>query len=88
MHYVYCLRSDSHPRFRYIGYRADLKQRLLDHNRGCNPSTASFVPVHLAGYTAFREKPAALDFERYLKTGSGHAFAKKRLWYRNTASMP
>lgn len=80
MHYVYCLRSEQAPTFRYIGYTADLKQRIVDHNRGCNPSTAAFTPLRLKGYIAFETKEAALAFERYLKSGSGHAFAKRRLW--------
>lgn len=80
MHYVCCLRSKQHPKFRYAGYSAYLKQRLLDHNQGCNPSTVHFTPLHLDGYVAFRDKARALAFERYLKSGSGHAFAKRRLW--------
>jgi putative endonuclease len=80
MHYVYCLRSTKHPKFRYVGYSADLKQRLLNQNQGCNPSTVHFIPLHIEGYDAFREKSQALAFERYMKTGSGHAFAKRRLW--------
>ena len=29
------------------------------------------------------KKESALDFEKYLKTGSGKAFARKRLWLNN-----
>jgi len=43
-------------------------------------STANGRPWKLKRYIAFQSKPAALTFERYLKTGSGHAFARKRLW--------
>ena len=80
MYYVYCLRSLRAPRFRYVGFSEDLRQRLKDHNRGCNPSTAPFTPISLEGYIAFTLKSQALEFERYLKSRSGHAFAKKRLW--------
>ena len=80
MFYVYCIRSESNPAQRYVGFTTNLRQRLQDHNEGRNPSTASFAPWNLKGYTAFESKAAALAFERYLKTGSGHAFAKKRLW--------
>jgi putative endonuclease len=31
-------------------------------------------------YVAFSDEQQAGMFERYLKSGSGHAFAKKRLW--------
>jgi putative endonuclease len=78
--YVYCLESTSHPEQRYTGFTEDLRQRLHDHNRGCNASTSKFRPWRLEGYVAFDSKFAALAFERYLKTGSGHAFRRKRLW--------
>lgn len=80
MYYVYCLRSERVASFRYVGFSADLSQRILDHNRGCNPSTIAYLPLRLEGYAAFRAKEQALAFERYLKSGSGHAFARKRLW--------
>jgi len=31
-------------------------------------------------YVAFSDKQKANVFERYLKSGSGHAFASQRLW--------
>jgi len=34
----------------------------------------------LLTYHAFQDKYKAYDFERYLKTGSGKAFASKRFW--------
>jgi len=36
--------------------------------------------MRLATYIAFSNRMKAEAFERYLKSGSGHAFAKKRLW--------
>ena len=80
MYYVYCIESEAAANRRYIGFTEDLRQRVLDHNRGCNPSTVPFTPWKLRGYLAFDAKIHALAFERYLKTGSGHAFRKKRLW--------
>ena len=80
MFYVYCIESTRMPGHTYIGTSADIKQRLIDHNRGCNPSTASLKPWKMKGYVAFDAKDRALDFERYLKSGSGHAFRKRRLW--------
>ena len=80
MHYVYLLESESTPNRRYTGYTKDLRQRVADHNTGKNVSTAPFRPWQLRTYLAFSSKPRALAFERYLKSGSGHAFAKKRLW--------
>ena len=80
MFYVYCIESRSLPCQRYTGFTEDLRQRIEDHNCGCNLSTAPGCPWSLKGYVAFDNKPAALDFQRYLKTGSGHAFRRKRLW--------
>jgi len=78
--YVYRIQSvDNSDRF-YTGFSEDLKQRIKDHNRGSNTSTAPYRPWKLVFYAAFETKEAAMDFERYLKTGSGKAFAAKRLW--------
>ncbi len=79
MYYVYCLVSGSAPAKRYVGFTEDLKQRVRDHNDGKNPATTR-LQWRIKGYVAFETKKAALDLERYLKSGSGHAFAKKRLW--------
>jgi putative endonuclease len=67
-------------RHRYVGVTHDLKARLAAHNAGKNPSTATFGPWSIKGYIAFETADRAFAFERYLKSGSGHAFAKKRLW--------
>ena len=80
MFYVYCIESESLHGHDYIGFSENLRQRIADHNNGCNRSTAVGRPWKLKGYVAFASKLAAFNFERYLKTGSGHAFRKKRLW--------
>ncbi len=80
MHYVYLLQSVSNPEQRYIGYTTDLKQRLTTHNSGNSKHTSKYMPWKLIGYHAFTDKSKALAFEKYLKTGSGQAFANKRLW--------
>jgi predicted GIY-YIG superfamily endonuclease len=80
MYYVYCIESVAVSGHRYIGFTEDLRQRVADHNRGCNPSTPPYVPWKLRGYIAFDTELRARAFKKYLKTGSGHAFRKKRLW--------
>jgi putative endonuclease len=80
MHYVYLIQSISHPEQKYTSSTSDLRKRLLAHNNGESLHTAKFVPWKLVGYLAFDNKQRALDFEKYLKSGSGGAFAKKRLW--------
>ncbi len=80
MHYVYLLESLSSSGRRYIGFSDDLRQRIDDHNSGKNPSTARYRPWRLTAYFAFANRQRTLTFERYLKSGSGHAFAKRHLW--------
>jgi len=79
MYYVYRLRSRSCPEFAYAGYTTDLKRRFKKHNRGRVTFTANYTPFDLASYAAFENARAARNFEDYLKTGSGKAFARKRL---------
>ena len=79
MWYVYMLRSLSFPEQEYIGATADLKRRLPEHNAGKSTHTAKFKPWELIWYCAFPDKHRALEFEKYLKSHSGRAFAKKRL---------
>jgi predicted GIY-YIG superfamily endonuclease len=81
MRYVYLLQSESSVDQRYVGgVTSDLKQRLARHNAGQSPHTSKYVPWKLVTYIAFSHNQKAETFERYLKSGSGHAFAKKRLW--------
>ena len=80
MHYVYLLESETFGGQRYIGLTTDLKKRLADHNAGKSRHTSKYMPWKLVTDVAFSDIEKARAFERYLKSGSGHAFAKKRLW--------
>jgi putative endonuclease len=80
MHYVYLLQSIQTPTERYTGLTSDLKARLAKHNEGGVPHTSKFKPWQLVTYTAFQTRDQAATFERYLKSGSGRAFANKHLW--------
>lgn len=80
MHYVYLLRSTSDPGQRYVGLTQDLKKRLKDHNSKASIHTAKHGPWELVTYMAFAVERRAREFEYYLKSGSGRAFANKRLW--------
>ena len=80
MYYVYLLESAASPDQRYVGVSTDLKQRFGEHNAGKSPHTAKYRPWRLVTYIAFSNRAKAVEFERYLKSGSGHAFARKRLW--------
>ena len=80
MFYTYVIESLSHPDKRYIGHTADLRQRVEDHNAGKCPHTSKFMPWKLKLYVAFESSEQAQHFEKYLKSGSGHAFAKRHFW--------
>jgi len=80
MKYVYLIRSQSAPDQRYVGVTSNLEDRLQAHNAGNSPHTSKFFPWELVTYIGFSDERRAIDFERYLKSGSGHAFANKRLW--------
>ena len=77
MKYVYILQSDTDPQRFYIGGTLDLKKRLREHNKGQSAHTKKFVPWTLVNYFAFSDHLKADHFEKYLKSGSGRAFAKK-----------
>ena len=77
MFYTYILRSISHPNQRYIGSTGDLRKRLAEHNAGGSPHTAKYRPWKLETYIAFELEDRARAFEIYLKSGSGHYFAKR-----------
>jgi predicted GIY-YIG superfamily endonuclease len=79
MKYVYFLQSISHPDQNYVGLADDLRTRLKVHNAGGSPHTSKFRPWRLVTYVAFSDPAKAVAFERYMKSGSGRAFAKKRL---------
>lgn len=77
MHYVYIIISESFPGQKYIGRTQDFRSRVEKHNNGASLHTAKFRPWKLDAYCAFSEKTKAIRFERYLKSGSGRAFAKR-----------
>jgi putative endonuclease len=80
MKYVYLLQSLSVPTQRYVGVTTNLEERLQAHNAGASLYTSKYRPWKVVMYLCFEDDRRAADFERYLKTGSGQAFANKRLW--------
>jgi putative endonuclease len=74
--FVYVLRSDCNPRRHYVDLTSDVPARLVWHNVGQNEHTIRDRPWHILVSLEFRCAEAAAQFERYLKTGSGRAFAK------------
>lgn len=84
MYYTYILRNSKTSRY-YIGYTPDLKNRINKHTAGKVFSTKSNLNYRLEWYCAFQTREQALSFEKYLKSGSGVAFMKKRFFKDNVA---
>ena len=80
MKYVYLLRSIRFPNRRYTGLTADLQARLRAHNAGRSSYTSKYRPWQLITYVCLADDRRAIEFEEYLKSGSGQAFANKRFW--------
>lgn len=80
MFYVYLLKSINFPDQKYIGYTDNLKERLETHNSGGSIYTKPYKPWIIAAYFSFQQEATAREFEKYLKSGTGRAFAKKRFW--------
>lgn len=79
MKYVYILQSVTEGDHFYTGITDDLKARLSMHNSGAVTHTSKYRPWRIRTYIAFTDEDRALAFEKYLKSGSGRAFAKARL---------
>jgi putative endonuclease len=79
MQYVYILQSINSPENFYVGLTNDVQRRLLEHNQGKSTHTNKHAPWKIKTYIAFCDQQQAFEFERYLKTSSGRAFAIKRL---------
>ena len=75
--YVYMLQSIDPQGHWYVGMTKDLTARLKTHNAGKGPHTAKFSHWQIETAVAFRDKTKAAAFEKYLKSQSGRAFAKK-----------
>jgi len=86
MYYTYILQNFVTGRY-YVGYSSDLKNRLKEHFNANVKSTKSNLNYKLAWYCAFLEQDQALSFERYLKSGSGIAFMKKRFFKSNNVVL-
>jgi predicted GIY-YIG superfamily endonuclease len=77
--YVYVLQSTLGAEHFYVGLTDDPDARLAHHNAGRVPHTSKFRPWEFKNIIGFHDAEKAIAFEKYLKSGSGRAFAKKRL---------
>ena len=77
-YYVYILQSEKDKSL-YIGYTADLKKRLREHNNGESSATKPFRPYKLIHYEAFLNRIDTKKREEYLKSGYGRKTVEKML---------
>jgi predicted GIY-YIG superfamily endonuclease len=75
--FVYILRSESDQSRHYVGITEDFDERLRWHNEGPCGYTLANRPWLPLAVLEFPDELAANRFERYLKSGSGRAFAKR-----------
>jgi putative endonuclease len=75
--FVYVLRSDRDPSHHYVGRTKDVDERLRWHNEGPCGYTVHHRPWSLVVSLEFPDEGTAAHFEKYLKSGSGRAFAKR-----------
>ena len=69
----------SDGRYLYKGACRNLRERLTDHRAGRAPRTKNRRPLILVYYRQFESYADALRHERYLKTGHGRAWLRRRL---------
>lgn len=78
MFFVYILESAKDGK-RYIGYTANLKRRLNEHQSGLSHATKYRLPLKLIYFEACLNKEDAERREKYFKTTGGRRFLAKRL---------
>jgi putative endonuclease len=79
MYYVYVLKSQKRN-ILYIGFSADLRQGIDQHNRGENQSTKSGTPWKLIYYESYLSSKDAHKRELQLKQySSAYGFLKRRI---------
>jgi predicted GIY-YIG superfamily endonuclease len=73
------LKNGAVPRRYYTGLTSDVASRCAEHNTGSCTHTAKYRPWSVDVVVEFADERRALAFERYLKSGSGVAFANRHL---------
>jgi putative endonuclease len=75
MTFVYILQSETDAAKHYVGLSNDPVRRLDEHNAGKSIHTNKYRPWKIIVSVGFAEAAKATAFERYMKSGSGRAFA-------------
>jgi len=83
---VYIIRSAADPSRHYVGLTNDMRGRLDWHNHGPTGHTLQHRPWSLVVSMEFPTEREARRFEKYLKSGSGRAFATRH--FGPTCAIP
>jgi len=77
MFFVYVIRSSVNGYF-YVGLTENIDSRLKKHNEGSTPSTKPYRPWELFFFETCATRLEAREREKYLKSGIGKEFIKRK----------
>ena len=77
--YVYVIKNRDNPPQYYTGLTSSVPRRLVEHNSDGRHRTCRYRPWSVDVVIEFADEQRAAAFERYLKSGSGVAFAQRHL---------
>ena len=77
--FLYVLRNHENPPKYYTGITSHVATRHAEHNAGSCTHTAKHRPWSIDVVIEFADERRAIALERYLKSGSGIAFANRHL---------
>ena len=77
--FVYVLKNGESPPRYYTGITSDVTRRTVEHNAGNCVHTAKYQPWWVDLVIEFPDEGRAAALERYVKSGSGVAFAQRHL---------
>jgi predicted GIY-YIG superfamily endonuclease len=79
LRFVYVLKNSDQPARYYTGLTSHPAERLKAHNQRNGHHTSGRGPWRFDVVIEFADESRAARFERYLKSGSGNAFAMRHL---------
>lgn len=82
MFFVYVLKSSNNWRF-YVGMTSNIERRIIEHNKGFTKSTKGYRPWDLFFLEEYDTRLEARKREKYLKSGIGKEFIKKRWSFKD-----
>lgn len=79
MYFIYVLQSKKNGK-KYVGFTGKtVEERLKEHNNGTNQFTRQNGPFELLFAESHADKTFAMKRERFLKSGHGRSYLKRKL---------